>query len=238
MVEQKEAGEAAGEVTSEMQITLDEARLQMGDLVQLQALGDGDARYAVRLVGLSKGRSVLVSTPMVDGKYLLMREGQGFVLRAFSGKSAYAFSTQIIRSVNMPYPYLHLAYPKQVRSLVVRKGARADVKVICAITSCDEAPIQAAGTIINLSVGGALMATRQVPGGKGQTLVIKFKVSVNGIDALLELKTVIRAINVDQSGDADTPYHIGLQFIDITPEDTIPLLAYVYHQLLEQSLGA
>ncbi len=234
-----EADKAGAEdATTESQIVLEEARLRMGDPVQLQAQReDNDVRYSVRLIGMSKGRSLLVTTPMVDGKYLLMREGQTFVVRAFSGKSAYAFPTQILKSVGTPYPYLHLAYPKFVRSLVVRKGARAAVKVICAITSCDDVPVQAAGTIVNLSIGGALLAAKQPLGEKGQRLVVKFKAMINGVEALLELEAVIRAVNVDQSGETDTPYSHGLQFVDVTPEDSIPLLAYVYHELLEQSLG-
>lgn len=230
--------EPAKEETTEKEIVLEEARLQIGDLVQLQSMSDDKVeRYSVRLIGLSKSRSVLVTTPMVDNKYLLMREGQGFILRAFSGKSAYAFTTQVLKSVSAPYPYLHLAWPKFVRSLVVRKGARADVRVICAITSCDDVPIQAAGTLLNLSAGGALMAAKQPPGAKGQKLKIKFKTVVSGVESLLELPAMIRAVNLDQSGETDTPYQLGLQFVDIGAEDSIPLLAFVYHELLEQSLG-
>lgn len=228
----------AKEEVSENSITLEEARLMIGDLVNLQSQsGDAVERYAVKLLGMSKGRSVLVTTPMVDGHYLLMREGQSFILRAFSGKNAYAFHTQILKNVNTPYPYLHLAYPREVRSLIVRRGARAEVKVICAITSCDDAPLQMAGTIVNLSVGGALMMVKQPPGRKGQKLAVKFKVMLNGIEALLETGTIIRAINHDTSGETDTPYQIGIQFVDVSPENSIPLLAFVYQELLNQSLG-
>ncbi|MCX7164862.1 MAG: flagellar brake protein [Rhodocyclales bacterium] len=230
--------EQAREQTTEKYLMLEEARLQIGDLVNLQTQSsDAIERYSVRLLGMSKGRSVLVTTPMIDGKYLLMREGQGFIVRAFSGKSAYAFPTQILKSVNTPYPYLHLAYPREVRSLVVRRGSRADVKVICAVTGYDDATLQAAGTIINLSIGGALMAVKQPLGEKGQRLIIKFKAIVNGIEAMLELNAVIRAINVDQTGETDTPYQLGIQFVDVSAEDSIPLLAFVYQELLEQSLG-
>lgn len=235
MSEHKTSGE---EQTSEAQITLEEAHLQIGDQVQLQSQRDNnDVRYTVRLVGMSKGRSVLVTTPMEDGKYLLMREGQSFILRTFSGKSAYAFPTQILKSVNAPYPYLHLSYPKQVRSLVVRKGARANVHVVCAVTQLDGEPVQAAGTILNLSIGGALVAAKQPIAEKGQKLLVKFKAMVNGVEVLLALHGIVRAINVEQGGETDTPYNIGLQFVDVTPEESIPLLAYVYHVLLEQSLG-
>lgn len=224
------------ERVSETQVALEDARLQIGDQVQLQPLGgDEQVRYAVRLIGQSRGRSVLVTTPIVDNKYLLMREGQSFVLRAFSGKSAIAFSTRIIKSVNTPYPYLHLAYPKWVRSLVIRKGARAAVKLVCAIRRCAEVPIEQAGTIVNISIGGALMVTKHSFDQKGQRLLVKFKVLVNGIEAILELNAVIRAINVDASGETDAPYNVGLQFVDVTPEDSIPLLAYVYYELLQQT---
>ena len=226
-----------GDVTREKYIALEEARLQIGDLVQLQSQqGNRDVRYSVRLIGMCKGRSVLVSTPMEEGKYLLLREGQSFVLRAFSGKSAYAFPTHIIKSVNTPYPYLHLSYPKQVKSLVVRRGARAEVHLICAITHCDDTPLQAAGSLLNISIGGGLLAARQQLGETGQKLTVKFKVEVNEIDVLLELNAIIRSLVVEPDGETDTPYNHGLQFVDVSPEDSIPLLAFVYHMLLEQSL--
>ena len=234
-----DTAEQAGEVATEKHIPLEEARLMIGDTVNLQGQsGDAVERYTVKLIGMSKGRSVLVTSPMIDGKYLLMREGQGFILRAFSGKSAYAFSTQILKSVNTPYPYLHLAYPREIKSLAVRRGARANVKVICVITSCEDEPLQVPGTIINLSVGGAQMVLKQPLGEKGQRLIIKFKVVVNGIEALLEVKGIIRAINVDRSGETDTPHQLGIQFVDVSPEESIPLLAFVYRELLEQSMGS
>lgn len=222
----------------EMQINLEEARLQIGDPVQLQSLSeDNPTRYAVRLLGFAKGRSVLVTTPTVDGKYLLMREGQTFVLRAFSGKNAYAFPTQILKSINTPYPYLHLSYPKDIRSLVVRRGARASVKVICAVTECDGKPTQAAGTILNMSIGGALMAGKHALGEKGQRLTIKLKTEINEIESYLVLGALIRAINIDETEEAEKPFKHGLEFVDVVGPDMILLSAFVYHKLLEQSLG-
>jgi len=175
---------------------------------------------------------------MIDGKYLLMREGQAFIMRAFSGKSAYAFTTQILKTVNTPYPYLHLAYPREVRSLIVRKGARANVRVICAITDCDNVSLQMSGTIVNLSAGGAQIDVKQAPGEKGQRLIIKFRLAVNEIDTLLKLDAIIRAVNVNHADGSGTSYQLGVQFVDLSAEYSIPLMAYVYKELLEQSVGA
>lgn len=231
-------GESGREQTTEGFMALEETRLQIGDLVNLQAqANDGVQRYSVKLIGMAKGRSVLVSTPMVDGRYLLMKEGQGFVLRAFSGKSAYAFATQILKSVNTPYPYLHLAYPREVKSLVVRKGSRADVQLICAVADAGNPAQATAGQIINISVGGALLVFRAPFGEKGMNVIVKFKVLVNGIEAVMELKAIVRALNVDQSADSELPHRVGVQFVDVSAEDSIPLLAFVYQELLEQSPG-
>ena len=166
-----------------------------------------------------------------------MKEGQGFILRGFSGKSAYAFATQILKSMNTPYPYLHLSYPRAIKSLVVRKGSRADVNVICAVVDADDPKNTAAGSIINISAGGALLVFRDAYGTIGQTLIVKFKTMINGIEALIELKSVVRAVNVDHSADSALPHRIGIQFADIAPQDSIPLLAFVYQALLEQSFG-
>ena len=226
------------ENNTEKSMLLGESRQQIGDLVSLQPIaGEGTLRYSIKLIGMSKDRSVLVSTPMVDGHYLLMKEGQGFILRGFSGKSAYAFATQILKSMNTPYPYLHLSYPRAIKSLVVRKGSRADVNVICAVVDADDPKNTAAGSIINISAGGALLVFRDAYGTIGQTLIVKFKTMINGIEALIELKSVVRAVNVDHSADSALPHRIGIQFADIAPQDSIPLLAFVYQALLEQSFG-
>jgi c-di-GMP-binding flagellar brake protein YcgR len=226
------------EQSTEKFMLLEESRLQIGDVVSLQPIaGEGTLRYSVKLIGMTRDRSVLVGTPMVDGHYLLMKEGQGFILRGFSGKSAYAFATQILKSMNTPYPYLHLSYPREVKSLVVRKGSRADVNVICAVVDVEDARKTAAGHIINISAGGALLVFRDAFCTLDQTLIVKFKTMINGIEALIELKGVVRAVNVDHSADAALPHRVGVQFMDIAPQDSIPLLAFVYQALLEQSFG-
>ena len=225
------------EKISEKITTLEEARLQIGDLVNLQILTDGaDERYSAKLIGFSHGHSVLVTTPMIDGQYQLMRVGHSFILRVFSGRSAFAFTTHILKSLHTPYPYLHLAYPREVRSLVVRKCDRAKAKVICAITSYDDVKLQEAGTIINISIDGAMIGLKKVFGHKGQRIRIKFKVIVNGVEAFLELDAVIQSVNTNQFKNTDLPCQLGLQFVDVPTENSIPLLAFVYHKLMEQSL--
>lgn len=225
------------EKISEKIITLEEARLQIGDLVNLQILTDGtDERYSAKLIGFSHGHSVLVTTPMIDGNYQFMRVGDTFILRVFSRRSAFAFTTHIIKSLHTPYPYLHLAYPREIRSLVVRKNDRAKVKVICSLADYDNVQLQEAGIIINISIDGAMIGVKKMFGHKGQRLSIKFKVFVNGAEAFLGLEAVIKSVSTNQFKDTNFPCQLGLQFVNVSTEDSIPLLAFVYHKLMEQSV--
>src|ERR1700712_1402368 len=71
-------------------VVMDEIRWQVGETFFLHQQG-ASVRYTARFIGYIKNRTVLVTMPIVDDKYVLIRDGQMFVVRAFSGKKAYAF---------------------------------------------------------------------------------------------------------------------------------------------------
>lgn len=224
-------------------VNLDEARLQIGDALQLQPLGDANApRHYVKLIGFAKPASVLVSTPKVDGAYIFVRDGQSYVVRAFSGKNAYAFSTSVVRSVAVPYPYLHLSYPKDVRALVVRRGARAKVNLIASARKVDaqgqESAEAAAASIRNVSISGAMLASPHPLGLQGDTIRLSFKITLADIVSLVTLDALIRAVN--PAGEDLGPGMIGygLEFVGGEAQDRITLTAFVYQKLLEQDAAA
>lgn len=221
---------------------LDEIKLQIGDTLQMQSQSEqGGPRYYVKLIGYLPGKSVIVTTPLVDGKIALMREGQNFVVRCFSGKNAYAFPASTFKVVNTPYPHLHLSYPREVRGLVVRKGARVHTNLIAAVKvlSGVNENSQAAASVVNLSVGGALLAAKAPLGEKGDRVSLTFRVSLEEIEAFPVLEAVIRSITTEpmtEAGGLMTVHH-GLEFRDIAQEDRVMLTAFVYQQLLEDSGG-
>lgn len=216
---------------------LEDIKLQIGDTLQLQSQADqGGGRYYVKLIGYAPGRSVLVSTPLVDGKIALMREGQNFVVRCFSGKNAYAFKSATFKVVNTPFPHLHLLYPREVRGLEVRKGARVHTNLIAAVKvlSGAQADNQAAGTISNLSVGGALLVAKSELGEKGDRVSITFKVTLQDIETYPILEAVIRSVVREEESGLSRVLH-GLEFRDVSQEDRVMLTAFVYQKLLEDS---
>lgn len=228
--------EAANERMREMPFALDEIKLAIGDTLQLQGATEGDnSRYAAKLIGYVKGKSVLVTTPSVDGKIAFIREGQSFVVRMFCGTSAYAFAASVIKSSSVPFPHMHLTYPSTVRGLAVRRGARARVKIIAAAN--DAAGKVHAGTLCDLSTGGALMIAAGQMGKVGDTLKLKFRVTLNETEHYVHPDAIVRSIGVSDGSIDGIPPGIqhGLQFVDVPPEEALALTAVVYESLLKVS---
>jgi c-di-GMP-binding flagellar brake protein YcgR len=230
------AAESAAGAARESHFALDEIKLAIGEHLQLQGMADGDAlRYAVKLIGYCKGKSVIVSTPMVDNKFAFIRDGQSFVVRFFSGKAAYAFATSVFKAANVPYPHLHLTYPSSVRGLVVRRGARARANIIAA--AVDARGKSYAATLSDLSIGGGMLVGSVQIGEVGDTLTLKFRAMLNGEEHYLHPVAIIRSIGTGDGSAEGLPagFHHGLQFVEVPPSETLALTALVYEKLLQES---
>lgn len=213
---------------------LDEIKLAIGDTLHLQSQTEGaSVRYAVKLIGFLRGKGVIVSTPTQEGKVLLMRDGQGFVVRVFSGKSVYAFPTSVFKVANVPYPHLHLTWPSQVKGLVVRSGARAKVNLIAAIR--DARNKAGAANLGNLSIGGCSLSAKTSLGKITDRIGIKFRVIISEVEQYIDLEGLIRSINHDTDPHGVALIQYGIQFVDIPAGDQLALTAYVYHALFEES---
>jgi c-di-GMP-binding flagellar brake protein YcgR len=218
-----------GGTGKEIVAAMDEVRWLVGETLYLQQIDNPSIRYTVRLIGFIKGKNVFVTAPAVDGKMELVRDGQIFVARAFSGKKAYAFAATTVKSVHTPHPYLILSYPREVRCTVVRRGVRADVKIIASIT-LDQPERTAAATLTDLSTGGTSGIIKQVLGKKGEEGVIKFKVHAAGQDEFLSLKMVLRSVAPSENGDG---FKHGFEFLDVSIHERLILSAFVHQTLAE-----
>lgn len=228
--------DALGDKGRESQFALDEIKLAIGDNLQLQGAAEGDtSRYAVKLIGYLKGKSVIVSTPTVDNKFAFIREGQSFVVRMFRGKAAYAFAASVFKSANVPFPHLHLTYPSSVRGLVIRSGARARVNIISA--AVDPRGKSHAATMCDISTGGGMLVSGVQIGDVGETLKLKFRVMLNGEEHYLHPVAVVRSILVGDGSADGIPagFQHGLQFLEIPPAESLALTTLVYERLLQES---
>lgn len=210
-------------------LDLDSVRWYVGETFYLQVHDNALIRYTVKLVGFVKNKSILVTAPVVDGKGALIRDGQTFIVRAFPGKKAYAFTASALKSVFSPHAYLHLSYPKLVRCTAIRQGSRAAVKIIASVTVGD--PEQtAAATLSDLSMGGSSGVIKKPLGKKNDTGVMKFKVNAAGNDEYLSLNIILRSITPTENTDE---YRHGFEFVDVSTQSKLILSAFVHQTLAE-----
>ncbi|MFZ6766084.1 flagellar brake protein [Undibacterium sp. Di26W] len=208
---------------------LDSVRWNVGETLYLQVHDSAATRYTVKLIGFVKNMSILITAPTIDGKAVIIRDGQTFIVRAFPGKRAYAFTASAIKSVYTPHAYLHLTYPKQVRCSTIRQGSRASVKIIASVTIGD--PEQTAATTLgDLSMGGASGVIKKALGKKGDSGVIKFKVSAAGNDEYLTLNFVLRSQAPTENG---LEFRHGFEFVDVSAQSKLILSAFVHQTLAE-----
>jgi c-di-GMP-binding flagellar brake protein YcgR len=217
-----------------IQLDLEDIRLQVGDLLQLQGAAADAPRHAVKLLGYAKGRSVMVTPPMVDGAYVMVKQDAAFIVRFFSGKGVYAFPAHVLKMSNTPFPYLHLSYPKKVRGMRVRRAQRARVRLISSVTDIYGA--LHAATLVDISKGGALLAAKAALGQVGDLLQLKFRLQFDDIDQFVHVKAGIRTVrnNPEPESEAHAVHH-GLEFAEVQGGDRLALSAYTYQKLIEAS---
>ena len=209
---------------------MDDVRWYVGETLHMQALNESEARFVVKLIGYIKGKSVLVTAPMVDGKYVLIRDNQTFVVRAFQGKKAFAFTVIALKSVFSPHPYLHLSYPRQINSSVIRHDARASVKIIASV-SFKNPDRTAAATLLDLSLGGSSGVLKQAIAEKSETGMVSFKINVVGNEGLLTIDFIVRSVAPNEEADG---YRYGFEFLNVTPQNKLILSAFVHQTIAEQ----
>lgn len=218
--------------SKEILVDMADVRWSVGETIFLQVLDNSALRYTVKLIGFVKNKTIFVTAPMSDGKFEFIREGQSYIVRAFSGKKAYAFMASAVKSVHTPHPYLHLTYPKQVRCNIVRQAARADVKIIASLSVGDNEARSGAGMMTDLSVGGASATAKEPLGAKGEVGRVKFKLQAVGQDEFLNLQAILRWVGPAETGPG---FKHGFEFVDVAMHDRLILSAFVHQTLVDAS---
>lgn len=214
--------------------TLEATKIRIGDPLHMQSSAEAP-RLLVKLIGYAKNRGLIVTVPGADGEFVMLKDGQSFVMRFFSGQNAYAFTAVVAKQTSVPFPHVYLSYPREVRGLEIRKGSRIDVELIAAITAeSDEGTKSGSGKLINISTGGGALRSKTPLGSKGETISVKFKITVSEIQTYIVFDSIIRTVTKD-AADPNMPYLHGLQFLDPDPNMAMALAAFVYQKIVGET---
>jgi c-di-GMP-binding flagellar brake protein YcgR len=217
--------------------------LPAGTILQVQAtVPENASRYSVRLIGSLPGSSLVVTTPSVDGKVQIVREGQRFTVRVLKGERVLGFVAQVLYASMKPYPHLHLEYPSQFEQIVVRNASRVSVQVNAAVRNTEQPNEHDSfrqALIVDLSETGAKLSSNAAFGQVGETLHIKFELAISGQAEELGLVGIIRNVAERDEDDAIGGGHIyltGVQFQSLSRFQQVLLHAWVTNRVLQNTL--
>jgi c-di-GMP-binding flagellar brake protein YcgR len=217
-------------------LAFEAVKLMPGDTLQLQPLMEGQTeRFSVHVIGVMKPKSLLVTAPMVDGKLIFVRDGQTYLVRAFSGLNVCAFKARILKSQLQPFPYLHLSYPDSVQAMRIRKAMRAPASIIVAVHDSEDGRQSAAGKIVDISVGGARMLSPSKVGEKDQTIWLSFKVMLGDMEEYVKTPAAIRAVGEEDDEQGKRMKVFGVQFGDLSQSQRLIIMNMVYQHLLKDA---
>lgn len=211
--------------------TLESLRPEIGSNVQLQPAGDDEKRYMVRLIGYIPGQCVLVTTPSVEGRTLLVREGQPYIFRGFHGTSAFAFSAHVLKSNNSPVPYLHLSYPRTVQGITVRKSTRVRTALIASVNRADTpdaSPL--AASVVDMSFTGCAMESPRPLGEVGERLSMSMRLKLDGPDIYINIVATIRSVRPPAT-PGGAIFH-GVEFVSVAAPDRLALQNLVMSKII------
>ncbi|MGA8708394.1 MAG: flagellar brake protein [Steroidobacteraceae bacterium] len=213
--------------------------LRPGQAVQLQLTRTDHARFYSLLIGYLAERAVIVTTPamtLANDSYSII-DGDAFVCRAFAGRRAFAFQTDVLRVVQTPFPHLYLRYPQKVESVVVRKATRVPFdRVVSIVRPGSDAASAGSGRLRDLSLTGAGIEADSELARQGERIELVVPAAGEQHPDLRLTATVrkLRAVEgaADAAGDSRL-MHFGLEFVELTSDHTRGLQEIIQHQLLD-----
>ncbi|MEI7455910.1 MAG: flagellar brake protein [Nitrosomonadales bacterium] len=208
-------------------------KLAIGDTIQLQDFSSDKQRYFVKLIGFMNKKSVLVSHPRQDEKLSFIKEGHGFMVRGFAGTKTFEFSSNVISVCLSPYPYLHLAYPPQVKTTCMRNAVRIKLRLVCSVES-ESLGGKLSAIIEDMSISGARIHAGKSFGQVGDTVSVSLRMQVAGETQVFLVSSVIRNVHVEndsQTGEAVVMH--GMEFVQTLSVDLTLLQNFIYKSMLE-----
>jgi|TARA_Y100000310_G_scaffold343764_1_gene452917 c-di-GMP-binding flagellar brake protein YcgR len=217
-------------------VDLNNLHHRFGEMVQLQLEGQ-EARHTVKLIGYLAGRSVIVTSPLNQGRLVAMVPGQRIQVRMMINDVACAFTSMVTHVCRSPYPYLHLEYPSGVEVNFIRNAMRVTTEVPVSVInlSIGERAKEMAGTLIDISETGARLVMPCRIGKKKDDIRLKMFLDIRGIDRVLETEAVLRGRRKTRTEQSKREVHYGIEFAPMNEEARIALIAFVYSMACVQN---
>jgi c-di-GMP-binding flagellar brake protein YcgR len=174
------------------------------------------------------GQSLIITAPRKQGKTIMVREGQAFTVRMLQGSNIFGFVARVLKVSAKPFPYLHLAYPNDVETAVVRNAPRVSTEIHATTSKPLEGDTTEQAVIIaDISTTGARVMHSQKLGEVGTVIQVTHPISVCGGEDILKVMGMIRNVREVTREKGRPVFMHGIEFRGLTRFQELLLCAYV-----------
>ncbi|ODP32079.1 flagellar brake protein [Pandoraea sp. ISTKB] len=207
------------------QYALTDLNLRPGDWLQIQLPpGAGSQRVRTRVIGHAPNQMLFVTAPTGRAAPPTLQASERLELWTFSGEDIYHFVCTVERVERLPFDYIVLSAPAQIRRKVLRRSQRVPAKLVASVGVADA---QHLALLQDVSAEGVSLLADAALGAPGDSVKLAFRVRVGDIDMPIEATGTIRGV---QQGD-DGHLH-GIELPALEPSHYVVLKCYVYERLL------
>ena len=201
--------------------------LKVGDRVQLEPPPHAQlGRLSSLVVGWVERQSLILTVPRSASGRVSLQPGELVVVRAFTGRSAYAFRCSVLRKATNPFDYLYLTFPEAIDGVGVRSSPRFRLRMPAKISS--QAATAVAAWIDNMGATGASIACGEPLGRVGDRIEVAFDLVLHDVPVALALQSEIRTVD-----DAGSVHRHGVCFVEPSPNDRLVLAAFVWFNMYD-----
>lgn len=217
--------------------------LQAGVELQLQFADEHlRGRYKVTVIGYVEGKSLLITAPMMNGRVMLLREGQRFVVRLLSGKQIIGFDSEVTKVYNNPFPYVHLKPPVEIQQQIVRNAYRVSLNLIATVYGVErneengglnKPSCTFAAKLSNMSTTGCQFQLLKKLPERNKEVIISTKITLVEQNRMLHLNALVRSHRSVEI--KNKKWHVyGVEFIEMNDDKRLLLNCFVYEKLVQE----
>lgn len=201
-------------------------KLLPGAIMRIALAGAGDKPVTVqgKYVGSDTSRAIVVSASM-DSNF---RPGVKVAVSMTSPTGIVTFASEIQAAGTVPFPHFFLLYPHTVHLRNVRAAVRVSVDVSAQVANFnteDHLEMQPA-QIIDMSVRGLKLLSKEALGGIGDELAIHMYITLDDIVRDIMLTGIVRTRTSVADGET-----CGVEFTQLDENKRVLLYAYVFNMV-------
>jgi len=178
----------------------------------------------------------------MDGRVMLLREGQQFIVRLLSGKQIIGFDSEVTKVYNNPFPYVHLKPPREIQQQVVRNAYRVSLNLIATVyaverdeesSELNKPSCTFAAKLSNMSTTGCQFKVLKKLPETNKEVILSTKVTLVEQSRMLQLNAIIRSYrNLEIN---NKKWHVyGVEFVEVNDNTRLLLNCFVYEKLVQE----